>query len=152
VVALSDLLLLEPSGEAASDPGVLEDHLERVLPPGPVEAGPVELAWEMQGVQGTEGPLTLRLAAAPAGRGLLRRIGELLSLVDPSEGVTLSWTEEPPEAETPSSSDPVFRRTELDLSHLPPGPVHITLELELPGRTEVRSEIVVDLDPPTRSP
>ena len=100
VIALSDLLLLEPrsaatDGRPAESPegDALELHLGRVLPGGPRGRGRVEVAWEVYGLSGEEETLSFQLTAVREGRGFLRRAGEVLGLLQPVSPVQIDWRE-----------------------------------------------------------
>lgn len=149
VVALSDLLLLEPDAEVESDRTSrgesLESHLHRVVPGRRIESGPVEVAWEVYGLSPSENRLRFRVTAAPAERGVLRRAAEFLRLVGPPDRSEVSWSEGvAPDGEV-GQEGAIFRRVLMDLSAISPGPVRLRLSLEPVGRTEVTAEVLVEL-------
>jgi hypothetical protein len=151
-VALSDLLLLSPAPEtsaarelAPGAPESLAALLPRVLPGSALDKRQIEVAWEVYGLTGREEHQRFRLLAAPEGSTFLGRAARFLRIMGPETRVDLAW-EESTESATPSNAmDPVLRRVGLDLSALPPGPVRLTLSLELPGRNPATAEILLEL-------
>lgn len=129
VVALSDLLLTEPLPEDSAKE--LGDVIKGALPGVEVPKGEgLGVAWEVYGLTRADGELRFRITLDPAGRGLLRRAGERIGLVESEPPLVLSWEEggaDPP--------GPVFRAVTLDLAALDPGEYELRLELDLTGRT-----------------
>ncbi len=149
VVGLSDLLLLEPvssgsEGQLAEDGAPLESHLDRALPTVRVEREPVEVAWEVYGLTDEE-VLRFSLVAEPEDRGLLRRAGEFLRILDPEAMVEVSWEEGVSSNGAGGSDEPLLRRVVLDLSSLSAGSVRLTLSLSLPGRSPAVTQRVIEL-------
>ncbi len=152
VIALSDLLLLEPRGAAADgrpaespEGDALELHLGRVLPGAPLSRGRVEVAWEVYGLSGEEETLSFQLTAAREGRGFLRRAGEVLGLLQPVSPVQIDWSEALEPQEVTSTESLMFRRLVVDLSSLSPGSIRLSVSLRLPGRTPTTSETVIEV-------
>ena len=150
VVTLSDLLLLRPEatageGEVVGEGDSLEAHVDRVLPSVRLQREPVEVAWEVYGLSDEEDVLRFSLVARPEDRGLMRRAGEFLRLVDPEASVEISWEEGVNTDGAMSPDDALLRRVVMDLSSLSTGSVRLTLNLSLPGRTAAVTERVVEL-------
>ena len=141
VVQLSDLLLLEPlEAEAGIQEGeeledlpleslLLRGHTSLSLPPGPVE-----VVWEIYGLEGTEGRLDFELSATREDRSLLRRLGEALRIVSSRDPTRLRW-EEGVRREDVADGTPYLRRVVMDLSALDPGHYDLSLAVTPPGRT-----------------
>jgi hypothetical protein len=128
-VTLSDLLLLRPEDPDGTPPPEapdrLEAHVHRALPTDTVDAGPVEVGWEIYGRPAGDDPVSLVLSVERGERGLLRRAAEALRIVSPVEPVEIRWEEGvagggrgPPDA---GPSAPVFRRVTLELGGLSSG-------------------------------
>jgi hypothetical protein len=152
VVALSDLLLLSPAPEtsaarelAPGAPESLAALLPRVLPGSALDKRQIEVAWEVYGLTGREEHLRFRLLAAPEGSTFLGRAARFLRIMGPETRVDLAWEESTESATTSNAMDPVLRRLGPDLSAPPPGPVRLTLSLELPGRNPATAEILLEL-------
>jgi hypothetical protein len=147
VVALSDLLLLEPESSASAGGGGsaptddhLDRHLHRALPGDTLPAGRVEVAWEVYGDPGPEARLPFVLTVVREERGWLRRAGEALRLVSPVDPVEVRWEEGvAPESE----GAPLFRRVVLELSSLDSGPWTLRLTLPRPDGDPVVAETEV---------
>lgn len=146
VPGLSDLLLLapdEPQEEASpfqpSDEDSLALHLARVLPSLRIEGDSVEVAWESYGTGADAGAARYTLSVSPEGEGTLRRVLEFLRISRPRAAAEISWEEVPGTREVPGT--PNFRRVTLDLSDFPPGRGKIRLQMQLPGREEMVSEV-----------
>jgi hypothetical protein len=154
VPALSDLLLLEPSQSPTSgrtDPTGISDslelHLERALPALLIEGDSIEVAWETYGLNlGTE-TVRFTLSVSSESRGSIRRALEFLRITSPDRPIELSW-EEVSQGFVPSSETAFFRRVSLDLSNLPEGMARIRLAMQLPGREEVASEVIIERGAP----
>lgn len=139
IVALSDLLLLEPGTAGPT----LEEIIPRALPDARAPADRrLGLAWEVYGLTGLEGELRFRATVGRDDPGLLRRAGEWLRLVDPDPPVVVSWSEP-----APDRPGPLLRTVDLDLSALGPGEYEIRLELDLRGRTPVTARRTVRVEP-----
>jgi hypothetical protein len=140
VVALSDLLLTEPPpGDLAVELG---DVVEGALPGSEIPRGAgLGVAWEVYGLTRTDGELRFRITVGRADRGLLRRAGERMGLLEPEPPLVLSWEEggaDPP--------GPLFRSVTLDLAALDPGEYELRLELDLTGRTPAVARRVIRIE------
>lgn len=142
VITLSDLLLAEPGPLPDSAP-----HTE-VEVPDPTEAlprahaslslpqGPVEVLWEVYGLEGTEGELRFELKVEREGRSLLRRLGEAVRLLGGDDPLGVGWREGVPREEVVGRL-PLRRSVVVDLSSLEPGEYELTLTATPPGRTPI---------------
>jgi hypothetical protein len=147
----SDPATVSEPGEA----GRLEDHLDRALPGNALTPGPVEVAWEVYGLPPELDRLPFRVTVEEDDRGLLRRAGEALRLLSPPPPVEIRWEEGRllPAGDSTGRSgggvrpeDALFRRVLLDLSGLAPGRYRLTLRLALPGRTDVASTRILEIE------
>lgn len=140
VVTLSDLLLMESPEEAPSDKEipVRDAGLARALSSLTVPAGPVEVLWEVYGLDGSEGELRFELKVEREGRSLLRRLGEAVRLLGGQDPLEVGWREGVPRDEVGGRA-PLRRSMVVDLSSLPPGEYELTLSATPPGRTAVTS-------------
>lgn len=143
VIALSDLLLLEPSAngqvptgqlDVDESPPPLDSLLLRAYPTTSLPPGRVEVVWEIYGLSPREDRLRFRLTASREDRGVLRRLGETLRIVSPPDPVELRW-EEGVNRNGDSAQAPYLRRVSVDLSGLDPGAYRLALTLTPPGRT-----------------
>ena len=129
VVALSDLLLTEPLPEDSAEE--LGDVEKGALPGMGIPKGRgLGVAWEVYGLTRADGELRFRITLDRADRGLLRRAGERMGLLESEPPLVLSWEEggaDPP--------GPLFRAVTLDLAAVDPGEYELRLELDLTGRT-----------------
>jgi hypothetical protein len=148
---ISDLLLLSPpSGVVGEDvlPSIetdsLELHLGRVLPNFEVEGDSVEVAWEVYGIEVGGGSVHFTLSVAPDDKSGIRRALEFLRVVSPDPPIHLSWEEDLQRDPASESGAPLFRRLTLDLSNLPEGRSRIRIEMRLPGREAVASELSIN--------
>jgi hypothetical protein len=137
VVALSDLLLTEPLPEDSANE--LGDVVKAALPGVEVPKGEgLGVAWEVYGLTRADGELRFRITLDRAGRGLLRRAGERMGVLESEPPLVLSWEEggaDPP--------GPLFRAVTLDLAALDPGEYEIRLELDLTGRAPAVARRVI---------
>ena len=140
VVALSDLLLTEPLPEDSTLE--LSDVGEAALPGMEVPKGDgLGVAWEVYGLTRADGELRFRITLDRAGRGLLRRAGERIGVLESEPPLVLSWEEggvDPP--------GPLFRTVTLDLAALDPGEYEIRLELDLQGRAPAVARRVIRIE------
>jgi hypothetical protein len=143
-VGFSDLLLLRPetpaptspAGEAPPATERLEDHLHRALPSDTLEAGPVEVAWEVYGRPAGEERLPLVLSVERGERGLLRRAAEALRILSPVDPVQIRWEEGSRDGDPGAVP---LRRIRLELGDLAPGSWILTLSLPLGDGTMART-------------
>jgi hypothetical protein len=137
VVALSDLLLTEPLPEDSAEE--LGDVVKGALPGMGIPKGRgLGVAWEVYGLTRADGELRFRITLDRADRGLLRRAGERMGLLESEPPLVLSWEEggaDPP--------GPLFRAVTLDLAALDPGEYELRLELDLTGRTPAVARRVI---------
>ncbi len=143
---LSDLILLDPG---AGDPDTPEALLARTRIGSGFRPGEqVAVAWLLSGL-GWRGEETIRyrLSLEPAGRGILRRAGEWLGVLETEEGLALEWSEA-----GPGRPAPVLRSVDVTIPAVPPGRYRLVLRVDLPGRSPLRAEreIRVAEDPPGR--
>lgn len=134
VVSISDLVVLE---RRTDPPAVLDEAIDRILPvPRVCPGGGVGVGWELYGVGIVREELSFRLRMRRLDRGIFRRAGEFLGIVDREEPVSLEWTET-----GPGRLGPFFRAVDLTL---PPeaksGEYRLRLTVELPGRTPIEAE------------
>lgn len=155
VVALSDLLLLEPEAGSVqiglnpetTETDRLEFHLGRVIHGTTLTGGLVEVGWEIYGLTGTEGALDFRVTARPESEpGFFGRAARVVGLGGSGPEAELSWTEGADLAAARAGEGQTFRRLVLDLSSLPEGPTRLTLALDLPGRTSATASTVFTID------
>jgi len=142
VITLSDLLLLAPTpvpeghpegALAVPDPtGMLPRAYSSLVLP----QGPVEVLWEVYGLEGTEGEVRFELKVEREGRSLLRRLGQAVRLLGSDEPLGVGWREGVPRDEVAGRS-PLRRSVVVDLSSLDPGEYEVTLSATPPGRTPV---------------
>ena len=133
---ISDLLLLRPDlGEleaddarSTSDEVPLDSLIHRALSSNEVTRGPVEVVWEISGLEAADRWVQVQLSAAREDRGLLRRAGEALRILSRPSPTSMRWEEEVPEGEGTRES-PHLRRVVMDLSGLDPGTYQLTLEV-----------------------
>ena len=150
LIALSDLLLLEPDHAAPSgeplvprEEDALEAHLQRALPQAVATEDRVEVAWEAYGLTGGE-TVAFEVTADSDERGLGRRLGEFLGLLDDRSPVRVSWTETVRSNEVQAVGSSFFRRLVVDLASLPSGPIRLTVALRVAGRTPATSTVVIN--------
>ncbi len=143
VASLSDLILLRPE-PGAGGPAVLEDALDRALPGRSLVRGePFAIGWEVAGLGFRPETLHFELSIEPAGRGLLRRVGDFLRLTQRPRPLGLEW-EEP----APGEPGHDFHYLVVDLPDLQVGRYRLVLTLRAPEREEVLSGVEVEiLDP-----
>lgn len=152
-VEMSDLLLLAPAGSEGStgtqtEGDRLEDHLARALATDTLDAGPVEVAWEVYGDPPDPDRLRFVLGVEREERGWFRRTGEALRILSPLEPVEIGWEERVLPPDDPGAVMPVpvyFRRVELDLSGLGAGSWILRVRLPLPDGAEISAETRVVL-------
>ena len=129
VVALSELLLTEPLAEDSAQG--LSDVVTKALPGLHALRGEsVGVVWEVYGLTRRDGELRFRITLDRADRGLVRRAGQWLRLLEPEPPLVITWSEvgaDPP--------GPLFRTVNLDLEALDPGEYELRLELQLRDRT-----------------
>ena len=139
VAALSDLLLLEPDHPEVDDPA---EAASAVLPAARVpQGGAVGVFWETYGAAAGE-EVTFEATIRPGERGLLRRAGEWLRLLDPQPVTRVRWEE--PAWEAPA---PLVRTLRLDLRELPPGSYELRMRAILRGRSPVESSRDLEIVP-----
>lgn len=143
LAGLSDLLLLDPEHGEVTDP---VGSLSWVLPGARVPVGTaVGVLWETYGAIPGES-VTFEATLSPGERGLLRRAGEWLRVLDREPVTTVRWEETAFEAPSP-----LVRTVRLELQELPPGVYQLRIRARLQGRSEVEStrllEIVAAGDP-----
>ena len=166
-VEMSDLLLLAPpesgggagqggdetpEGSAGAEPrdgqDRLEDHLARALATDTLDAGPVEVAWEVYGDPPDPDRLRFVLGVEREEQGWFRRAGEALRILSPLDPVEIGWEERVVLPDDPGGASEIpvyFRRVELDLSGLGSGSWILRVRLPLPDGTEISSETRVVL-------
>ena len=139
LAALSDLLLLEPEHPEVHDP---VEAVAAVLPAARVaQGGAVGVFWETYGAEEGE-VVTFEATIRPGERGLLRRAGEWLRLLDPQPVTRVRWEE--PAWEAPA---PLVRTLRLDLQELPPGSYELRMRAVLRGRSPVESSRDLEIVP-----
>ncbi|TVR64453.1 MAG: hypothetical protein EA422_06950 [Gemmatimonadales bacterium] len=146
VVTLSDLLLLEPLEAPAPDTPVpaLDPELTRALSTLTVPPGPVEVLWEVYGLEGSDAELRFELRVEREGRSLLRRFGEAVRLLGGQDPLEVTWREGVPREEV-AGGGPLRRSMVVDLSSLDPGEYELILSATPPGRTTVTTGLRVQV-------
>lgn len=152
LIQLSDLLLLEPTPGSEEGAGTndMEDQLPldslllRAHPNTRFAPQEIEVAWEVYGLDGTEGVVQFEITATREDRGLLRRAGEALRLLSSRDPVRLRW-EEGVSRSMVEGDRPYLRSVVLDLSGLDDGAYELEVAVTPPGRTAATStrEIVL---------
>jgi hypothetical protein len=143
LAALSDLLLLEPDHPEVDDP---TEAVAAVLPAARVaQGGAVGVFWETYGAEAGE-VVTFEATIRPGERGLLRRAGEWLRLLDPQPVTRVRWEE--PAWEAPA---PLVRTLRLDLQELPQGSYELRMRAVLRGRGPVESSRDLEIVAPDDS-
>jgi hypothetical protein len=144
VPALSDLLLLRGGDDA---PQSLPEALPRMKPGTRLGAQePLTVAWEIYGLGTSRAPMAFRLALEEEDPGLLRRALIRARLINPSPILALSWEEG-----SPGQPELLFRAVDLELPHLRPGEYVLRLEMDLPFRNPVSSELRLTVSPDASS-
>jgi hypothetical protein len=139
LAGLSDLLLLDPGYGEVTDPA---GSLSWVLPGSRVPAGTaVGVLWETYGATPGES-VTFEATLSPGERGLLRRAGEWLRVLDREPVTTVRWEETAFEAPAP-----LVRTVRLELDELPPGVYRLRIRARLEGRSEVESTRLLEIVP-----
>jgi len=135
---LSDLLLLAPAGDP---PESLDEALGHVLPTPEITSGDsLAIAWEVSGLGYRPEILDLEVQVERTGRGVLRRLGELLRLASPPTAVAISW-----EDQAPDRPEIAFRHLNIALPELDEGLYEVRLTLRSRGRSDAvaRREFLV---------
>jgi hypothetical protein len=126
---LSDLLLLAP---AADSPESLDEALANVLPRPEIASGDsLAIVWEVSGLGYRPETLDFEVRVERTGRGVLRRLGEILRLASPPTAVAISWEEAAPDR--PAIG---FRHLDIALPELDAGLYEVTLALRSRGRSD----------------
>jgi hypothetical protein len=126
---LSDLLLLAPT---AVPPKSLEEALAHVLPAPEIASGDsLGVVWELSGLGYRPEILELEVTVERTGRGVFRRVGEMLRLASRPTTVAISWEEAAPER--PGIA---FRHLDIALPELDEGRYEVTLTLRSGGRSD----------------
>jgi len=143
VPTLSDLLLVRGGGP---EPVTLRAAAQgALLRPQVLPGDEVALVWEMGGLGWRPETVTYALVVERRDRGILRRLGQRLGLVDAQRPLSLSWSE--PGPERPRI---LLRRVALAFAELNSGTYRVRLEAQIPGRATLRSERVFVVPDPTR--
>lgn len=140
---VSDLLLVDTLGAL---PGTLEDAVPRMVP-GRASAGArVGVVWELTGLDGAPGDLSLALEVEQTGAGVLTRVGRFLGLAGDPPSTGLEWRERAPESRAPA-----LRSTWLALPlELEPGRYRMTLRVGIPGRSPLVTTREIEVTAPSR--
>jgi hypothetical protein len=126
---LSDLLFVAPSAEV---PDSLADAVDLALPAPEIGRGDgLAVAWEVSGLGYRPETLAFEVTVERVGRGVFRRLGEILRIADPPNAVAISW-EEP----GPDRPEVAFRHLDLALGDLDEGRYAVTLTLRTGGRSD----------------
>jgi hypothetical protein len=130
VATLSDLLLVDggPGAPGSLDEAVARARVHRVL--GPTES--VGVVWELNGLGWSPATVGYDLSLEATDRGLFRRLGESLGLVDRNRPLELSWEEPGPER-----PEPMLRHVSVDLPDVEPGTYRLRLRARVTGRGEL---------------
>jgi len=138
---VSDLLLLEPDDPL---PEVLEEAVERLLPPGPLHAGTdVAVFWEIHGVEGRRIPIRTRIGIVPEETGWLRRMGEAIGVLPRRYPLRIQWEEE-----TSGERGPFARSVRVRIPDLPAGRYRIELVARMPEGDPIEVSRPVVIAPP----
>ena len=138
LAALSDMLFLK-GGEP---PKTLEEGLSRVLPSTRVKAGDaVTVIWEVYGLRPNEFA-RVTLGFAEGEPTFLRRLGQLLRVIEPDEPIEISF-----EDAAPDRWGTVFRGVHVDIPSLQPGTYTLHLEVTLRGRDPMVTERRLVVEP-----
>lgn len=133
VVTVSDLLLVEAGGDA---PERLEEAAGRALLRPVIRRGETfGVVWEVGGLGCRVETISYGLAVERADRGLFRRAGEWLGLLDRERPLSLRWEEQGPEL-----PGPALRWLSLDLPPLEAGEYRIRLTVDVAGRSALTTE------------
>jgi len=126
LAAMSDIVVLRDAPEL---PESLDEALPQTMPVARIAPGEAfQIGWEIYGLEISEA-VQVTIGVNEAEEGLVRRLGQFLRLVEPSDPVDLSFTDRGPD-----TLGTVFRAVRLNLPDLEPGAYTITVEIELPGR------------------
>lgn len=129
-VALSDLLLYSPTGEAplTLDP-VRDSALTTEVVPSSRVLG---VYWETYGLRPQGEPVHVTLNVEQIEISLMRRAAERFHLVDPTTGLRIQWEEVPQQANGIAG-----RGVRVDLSRLRSGRYRLQVTVEAAGETPV---------------
>jgi hypothetical protein len=133
LVALSDILLLEPGNQ----PRTFEEALTRLLPDGRLGADRrVTLYWEVYGAEGLPAPrVTVSVSRVRASRA--RRVAEKLGLRNAPQTVDIVWETFAPAGRTAAG-------VTLDLQDRPPGTWRVSITVTgATGRSEIAARDLV---------
>jgi hypothetical protein len=140
VATLSDLLLIDGEGPA---PGTLEEAVNRALVHRVLRPSrSVGVVWEMNGLGWSPTTVRYDLSLEAVDRGLFRRLGEGLGLMDPDRPLQLSWEESGPDRPSPT-----LRHVALDLPDVGPGTYRLRLRAQIGGRAEMIAGTEIEIRP-----
>lgn len=140
VLAMSDLVFLEPSAEPGNVLEAIGGLRSHAVYQG---TDSINLAFEVYGVDGPQE--TVSLAAWVEGEaGLLSRLARWLRIGGPRRAAAVEWSEPGPPA-----PGPLFRALRIRLPDLPPGAYHLTVEASARGKAPVRRIRRLVVEPPS---
>jgi len=135
---LSDLLLLAPAADA---PESLDEAMAHVLPMPEIMSGDsLAIVWEVSGLGYRPETMDFEVTIERTGRGVFRRLGEILRLASPPTAVAISWEEA-----APDRPEVALRYLDIALPELDEGRYEVTLTLRSRGRSDAvaRREFLV---------
>ncbi|MCG6957836.1 MAG: hypothetical protein LJF04_17740 [Gemmatimonadetes bacterium] len=126
LVAVSDLMLLEPG---ASLPSSLDEAIPHMRRNVRIHQGEkFTVVWEVYGLD-VKDPAQVTLGFTKGLPGFLTRVGQFLGVLKPDRPVEISFSDTNPNAE-----QTLFRAVDLELPNLQPGEYTLHLRIDLPGR------------------
>lgn len=138
VATLSDLLLVVAG---VGPPASLGEAAAAALPTLRLPAGTrFGVVWELGGVGWRAEAPRYALALRREGGNLLQRAGRWLGILGEDEALRLSWEEE-----GPGEPGSVLRHLDVDPGTVEPGRYRLLLEVRLPGRGPLRSELPLEI-------
>lgn len=135
-VEISDILLFEPGENHVTE---LEDAVSTALPGTAVRRGKTGFYWEIYGLAAADSALPVSLTLTPAGRSVIRRIGESIGLARRITPLNIAWRD------SPAMGGVSSRSVVLDLSLVPPGKYVLRVEARPEGKPQVGSSRAIEL-------